>query len=56
MVFRGADHGWATEWRLALCGEPLRWRARGVNFDEAFRNGLRAAARALSGHGRPDGP
>lgn len=56
MTFSEEDHGWVTEWRLAVYGETQRWRVRGVNFDEAFRNGLRGAAQILSGHGPPDGP
>ena len=56
MIFSEEDHGWVTEWRLAVYGETLRWRVRGVNFDEAFRNGLRGAAQVLSGHGPPGSP
>lgn len=56
MTFSVEDHGWVTEWRLAVYCETQRWRVRGVNFDEAFRNGLRGAAQVLSGHGLPDSP
>jgi hypothetical protein len=53
MVFSDAELGWTTVWRLVRPEGEARWRVAGVSFDEAFRNGLRGAARILSGHGAP---
>ena len=54
MAFDEAELGWVADWRIASNGTVTAWRIRGVNFDEAFRNGLRGAAQVLSGNGRPD--
>jgi hypothetical protein len=53
LVFSDAAGGWLVEWRLAVNGAPYAWRRGGVNFDEAFRVGLRGAAQVLSGNGAP---
>ncbi|QFU15767.1 DUF2066 domain-containing protein [Microvirga thermotolerans] len=53
MDFSDADHGWVVTWRLRSGGRETTWQVRGVNFDEAFRNGLRGSARVLSGNGHP---
>lgn len=45
--------GWRATWRLAAGGKTHEWSVRDVNFDEAFRNGLRGAAQTLSGNGAP---
>ncbi len=45
--------GWIANWRLAVNGRVHRWSVSGVNYDEAFRNAVRGAARVLSGNGRP---
>jgi uncharacterized protein len=45
--------GWVATWRLETNGRPFRWSVSGVNYDEAFRNAVRGAARALSGNGKP---
>jgi uncharacterized protein len=45
--------GWVAKWRLAVNGRRHRWSVSGVNYDEAFRNAVRGAARVLSGNGRP---
>ena len=42
--------GWIANWRL---GRGHRWSVSGVNYDEAFRNAVRGAARVLSGNGGP---
>jgi hypothetical protein len=43
--------GWIANWRLAVNGRGHRWSVSGVNYDEAFRNAVRGAARVLSGNG-----
>jgi uncharacterized protein len=45
--------GWIANWRLAVNGRGHRWSVSGVNYDEAFRNAVRGAARLLSGNGGP---
>jgi hypothetical protein len=45
--------GWVANWRIAVNGRRHRWSVSGVNYDEAFRNAIRGAARALSGNGEP---
>jgi uncharacterized protein len=53
MVFREKALGWIVEWRLSHGGKIVRWGARGINFDAAFRNAVFGAAQILSGHGQP---
>ena len=45
--------GWVAAWSLDASGRRYRWSVSGVNYDEAFRNAIRGAARALSGNGEP---
>ena len=45
--------GWVANWRLVVNGRRHRWSVSGVNYDEAFRNAVRGAARVLSGSGEP---
>jgi hypothetical protein len=45
--------GWVAVWSLEASGRRYRWSVSGVNYDEAFRNAVRGAARALSGNGEP---
>ncbi len=45
--------GWAATWSVAVNGQRHRWSVSGVNYDEAFRNAVRGAARMLSGNGEP---
>ena len=45
--------GWVANWRLAVNGQGHAWSVSGVNYDEAFRNAVRGAARMLSGNGEP---
>jgi uncharacterized protein len=45
--------GWVASWNLAVNGQRHRWFVSGVNYDEAFRNAVRGAARVLSGNGEP---
>jgi hypothetical protein len=45
--------GWVAVWSLEAGGRRYRWSVRGVNYDEAFRNAVRGAARVLSGSGNP---
>ena len=45
--------GWVAEWRLSAQGKNHRWQARGVGFDDAFRNVVTGAAQILSGNGQP---
>lgn len=48
-----AAHGWVATWSLTASGRRHNWSVRGVNYDEAFRNAIRGAMRALSGNGKP---
>jgi hypothetical protein len=45
--------GWIAAWGLEARGRRHRWSVSGVNYDEAFRNAVRGAARVLSGNGEP---
>jgi uncharacterized protein len=45
--------GWIVTWSLEASGRRHRWSVSGVNYDEAFRNAVRGAARVLSGNGEP---
>src|SRR5262249_24554600 len=45
--------GWVATWSFKASGNRHRWSVRGVNYDEAFRNAVRGAARGLSGNGEP---
>src|SRR5262249_36680663 len=45
--------GWVANWRLEVNGRRHRWSVSGINYDEAFRNAVRGAARVLSGNGEP---
>jgi len=45
--------GWIAAWSLEANGRRYRWSISGVNYDEAFRNAVRGAARVLSGNGEP---
>jgi hypothetical protein len=40
--------GWVADWRMAAKPKARHWQVRGVNFDEAFRNGMRGAVRILA--------
>jgi len=49
-----ADLGWVGHWTLVDGqGRRHQWAAKGVKFDEAFRNAVRGAAQILSGNGEP---
>jgi uncharacterized protein len=45
--------GWVATWNVEVNGRRYRWSVNGVNYDEAFRNAVRGAARVLSGAGDP---
>jgi len=45
--------GWVAAWSLEASGRHHRWSVSGVNYDKAFRNAVRGAARVLSGNGEP---
>jgi uncharacterized protein len=45
--------GWVAAWSLEASGQRHHWSVSGVNYDEAFRNAVRGAARVLSGNGEP---
>jgi hypothetical protein len=40
---------WNTDWQLDWQGRPHRWQLAAVTFDEAFRQGIGAAAQVLAG-------
>ena len=48
-----ASLGWVATWSLRANGRRFRWSVSGLNYDEAFRNAVRGAARVLSGNGGP---
>jgi hypothetical protein len=50
--FSEADTGWIARWSVEANGKPNFWIVRGVNFDEAFRNGVCGVMLALSGNAR----
>jgi hypothetical protein len=45
--------GWVAHWSIDARGRRYRWSVSGVNYDEAFREAVRGAARVLSGNGKP---
>jgi len=47
LVWRPEAFGWVGEWRALAHGSEVRWGISGVSFDEAFRNVVREAMRAL---------
>jgi hypothetical protein len=51
LVWNDKELGWIATWRMTADGKPYRWQVRGVSFDDAFRNAVRAAAQVLSGNG-----
>jgi hypothetical protein len=53
LTFSEAATGWIATWTLDVNGQHVRWSVRGVNYDEAFRTGVRGAMRVLSGNGTP---
>lgn len=48
-----AAFGWVANWSLKVNARLHRWFVSGVNYDEAFRNAVRGAARLLSDNGEP---
>ncbi len=56
-----SEGGWIATWGLNIQqnadNKPheVRWQARGVSFDDAFRLALKGAAQVLSGNGEPVG-
>jgi hypothetical protein len=53
LMWSDKDLGWVSKWAVERDGKPVVWGVRGVGFDEAFRVGVRGAAKVLSGNGRP---
>ena len=53
MVFSDEAQGWIVDWYLNQLSSLVHWQVKGINYDEAFRVGLRGAAQILSGNGRP---
>lgn len=47
LVWRPEQFGWVGEWRISAHGNETHWRISGVSFDEAFRDAVRGAMRAL---------
>jgi len=45
--------GWTATWDFDAGARRHRWAVAGVNYDEAFRNAVRGAAKVLSGNGEP---
>jgi hypothetical protein len=44
--------GWVADWRMAAKPKAEHWQVRGVNFDDAFRSGMRGAGRILAAAAR----
>ncbi len=40
---------WTSQWRIDWQGKSLQWQAAAVTFDEAFRQGIGAAAQIIAG-------
>jgi hypothetical protein len=53
LTLRQAALGWVVSWHLDWQGRGYDWGVSGVDFDEAFRDGIRGAMQVLSGHGAP---
>jgi hypothetical protein len=53
LMWSDQAHGWLADWWLTADGHPHHWQIRGVNFDDAFRNGILGADQVLSGNGEP---
>lgn len=53
LAWSNDDLGWVVDWTLLYNGRHYRWQERGVNFDEAFRVGVRGTAQIFSGNGQP---
>jgi hypothetical protein len=53
LVLSQAALGWVVSWHLDWRGAGYDWGVSGVNFDEAFDDGVRGAMQVLSGHGAP---
>ena len=47
LVWKPEAFGWVGEWRMVAHGAEARWGITGVSFDEAFRDAVRGAMRAL---------
>jgi hypothetical protein len=53
LIWSDGAGSWVSKWRLSAAADTVIWGAPGTSFDDAFRNGIRGAAKALSGNGRP---
>jgi hypothetical protein len=53
LTFKESALGWIANWDFDANGQRVHWSVRGVNYDEAFRNGIRGVMLALSGNGKP---
>ena len=49
LVWDDQELRWNTDWQLDWQGRPHRWQLAAVTFDEAFRQGIGAAAQILAG-------
>ena len=49
LVWDDQELRWTTEWQLDWQGRPHRWQLAAVTFDEAFRQGIGAAAQIIAG-------
>lgn len=53
LVWSDAAMGWIARWKTTWGKRPYAWSERGVNFDEAFRQGISGMAKVASGQGAP---
>lgn len=49
LVWDDRDLRWTSEWRIEWQGKSRQWKAAAVTFDEAFRQGIGAAAQFIAG-------
>ncbi len=47
LAWKPEAFGWVGDWRIAAHGSEVRWGVAGVSFDEAFRDAVRGAMKAL---------
>jgi hypothetical protein len=52
LTWNDAAMGWIADWRMDAGGREHRWQIRGVNFDDAFRSGMRGAVQILASQTR----
>lgn len=49
LVWNDGELRWTSDWRIDWQGKSQQWKAAAVTFDEAFRQGIGAAAQIIAG-------